>query len=201
MEEKKEDVIVPEPSAGGGAPAGEPPAGTPNPEPQKPPQGYVPKQALDEERRKIKLLEDEIARLKELAPSEDDFEYSDEGKVLGKKISSLETELQNLRQEKEKERIFSQYPQIKERVDEFNDFLAERSNLSVEDAADLFRIKKGLIEEKISERKGLERPTGGPKTNVPESGYTSEEARRIRENDPKLYEKLVREGKLKIIIK
>src|SRR3990167_11153739 len=58
------------------------------PEPQKPPKGFVPYQALEEERSKRKELEEQLANAS--TPTEEPEEvYSDEGKVLRNEIKAL----------------------------------------------------------------------------------------------------------------
>ena len=58
------------------------------PQPQKPPKGFVPYQALEEERTKRKELEEQLANAS--TPSEDSEEvFSDEGKTLRNEIKAL----------------------------------------------------------------------------------------------------------------
>src|SRR3990167_1062429 len=73
---------------------------------QKPPKGYVPYQALDEERRKRKELEQKISDLESSSvPSNDDL--SDEGRTLKKELGSLRDDLRSLKEEKELEKLTS----------------------------------------------------------------------------------------------
>ena len=91
----------------------------------------------------------------------------------------------------------------------FKDFACSPENRGQKNLANL--AKQFLYEEpkpasespKEPENKpGLETATGGPKTTaIPKKGFTPEEARELRKRDPQKYNKLVSEGRMKIIDK
>lgn len=150
--------------------------------------------ALHEERAARKELEDRLKRLETPAPEpvvEDVF--SDEGKTLKTHIEKLNGELSSLKDKMELENIVSQHPELKEHSEEFNTYRAGYPGVSLEKAAKLFLHDKGLIG---TERKGLERPSGGSKAPSP-SGFDESDVKRMREENPRRYLKMVTEGKLK----
>ena len=89
----------------------------------------------------------------------------------------------------------------------FKDFACSPENRGQKNLANL--AKQFLYEEPTLEspkepenKPGLETATGGPKTTaIPKKGFTPEEARELRKRDPQKYNKLVSEGRMKIIDK
>lgn len=165
-------------------------------EPQKPPKGFVPYQALEEERRMRKEAEEEAERLKNLAPSENSDVFSDEGRALKGEISVLNQKLSDIERKEARREVENEFPVIKDKKDEFNEFLEDEENkrLSIKKAAKLFLAEKGLLNPETPERKGLETPTSGGKK--PEPGLSDEEKENIRKTDYRKYEQLIREGKI-----
>lgn len=164
---------------------------TPTPEPEvtdepkeqvKPPKGYVPHEALIEERKKRKQAEVEAAeaeaRLNSLSSSEPEVDTSD-----------LESRLEKL----EKQSIYTIYPNLADKQDEFEAFAEENPHYPLDAAAKIFMAENDMFEK--PRRKGLERPTSGPKT-PPKKGYTMEEIKDLRENNHRKYIDLLREGKI-----
>lgn len=129
------------------------------------------------------------------AEVDDDF-LSDEGKLLKEKINKLEQQLTLRTKQDEESRIFTLYPQLKEKRDEFQEFLDDPDNggLKIDKAAKLFLLEKGLLETP-SKRIGLERGTGGSKTGNP-STLSQDDIRRLRENQPRRYQQMLRDGRI-----
>ena len=79
--------------------------------------------SLQEEREKRKLLEEEIQSLKSSTLSEEEEgAFSDEGKLLEKKISNLQSKLDAIEEEGNLAKIYSQYPILKAKAQEFMEF-------------------------------------------------------------------------------
>lgn len=165
-------------------------------EPQKPPKGFVPYQALEEERRLRKEAEEEAERLKNLAPSEESDIFSEEGKALKSEISTLNRKLSDIERKEARREVENEFPVLKDKKDEFNEFLEdeEYKRISIKKAAKLFLAEKGLLSLETPERKGLETPTSGGKE--PELGLSEEEKENIRKTDYRKYETLLRQGKI-----
>lgn len=161
----------------------------------KPPKGFVPYQALDEERRKRKELEEKLKESKPVTFGDDD--YSDEGKALRGEISSLKDELSSFKRLKDEESILEKYPQLKDKASEFKDFLEdpELKGLSLEKSAKLFLVENSMLDSDAPKRKGLERPTSGSK-EAPKKGFSEEDVKRLRETQPRKYEQMLRDGRL-----
>lgn len=150
--------------------------------------------ALAEERRLRKELEDKLNNLNTTVPSEDEV-FSDEGKLLAGKISTLESELSALKTESTRKDVLLTYPVLKDKWTEFETFrlLPENKGMNMRTAAKAFLVENGLTDPV---RIGLEQPTGGSRT-PPTSDMTTEDIKRLRENDPAQYRKLLQEGKIK----
>lgn len=165
------------------------------PQPQKPPRGYVPYQALEEERRLRKEAEEKLENIAP-EPSEEE-EYSDEGKALRGQIKSLNEKLRVIERKDARREVEAEFPVLKDKKEDFEEFLQdeENSKLSIRKAAQVFLAEKGLLHPEPPERVVLEKPTGGGVT-PPEHSYTKEEIEDLRKNNWRKYEQLLRAGKI-----
>lgn len=154
----------------------------------KPPKGYVPHEALVEERKMRKQAQVEAAeaeaRLNSLSSSELDEEEVES------EPSDLEARLAKL----EKDTIYNTYPNLTDKRDEFETFLEENPHYPIDAGAKIFMAENDMFEK--PKRKGLERPTAGPKTPA-KSGLTIEEIKDLRENHPRKYMDYLKSGKIK----
>jgi hypothetical protein len=164
---------------------------------------------------KNKILEDENQRLKGGSQSHEEENVSrEEFSKLEKRQDETEkqqrveankrefgTQCKNLIEQEE-------FKNIKSRRAEFEEYAYEDENLNtpIEVLARSFQVVKGLIKSKPPEegdgdegRPGIEEGTGGGDHKPSEKGYTSEQAENMRTDDPKKYNRLVKEGKLKIV--
>jgi len=112
------------------------------------------------------------------------------------KVAKLEKELASFKKGYEKERVFAQHPQLKDKQEEFDEFQEGYPGVTLDKLAKLFLQEKGLLES-VPQRKGLETPTAGKKTPSP-SGMSVEDVKRLRIKDPRRWEELARKGKLNI---
>lgn len=151
-----------------------------------------------ERAKKAELEVKELRRKLESLPSEqlDDDLFSDEGKLLRSEISVLRETVSKFEKEKEEQAIYSQFPELKDKQDEFIEFSNDPDNIGIkkEKLAKLFMLEKGLLDSK-PQRKGLEKPTGGSKANH-KSGITQDEIKRLRENQPRRYQQMIQNGKI-----
>ena len=164
------------------------------PQPQKPPKGYVPYQALEEERSKRKELE---AQLASAAPSEEPEVYSDEGKILRDELKGLNDKLRSIERKESRREAEAQFPILKERSQDFDEFLEDDENkkLSLGKAAKLFLAEQNLLAPEPPKRDGVEKPSGGGQT-PPEPKYSPDEIKDLMKNNWRKYESLLREGKI-----
>lgn len=154
---------------------------------------------LSEKELKAKYPNWEFLDEEEKKKAKEDFEKEKRLKVLEAK-AKWRDDFQSLPEE------------IKEKIEKkggetaFKDFACSPENRGQKSLGNL--SKQFLYEEVLPEPSpetpndpvGLESGTGGPKTPIiPEKGYTSEEAKALREKDSKKYNRLVAEGKMKII--
>ena len=122
--------------------------------------------------------------------------FSDEGKLLRTEILSLKDKISKFETEKEENTIYTNYPQLKDKQDEFIEFSSDPDNAGIkkDKLAKLFLLEKGLLDTKVV-RKGLEKPTGGSKANH-KSGISNDEIKRLRESQPRRYQQMLRDGRL-----
>lgn len=149
--------------------------------------------ALAEERRMRKEAEDKLNNMT-TDPSEPEV-VSDEAKLLKGHIDTLSAKISQLEDDKALEKLFVQYPVLKENVDKFNEFRqAEHPRAKIESAAKIYLAENGLLE---SRRAGLENPTGGGHAPVSQ-GMTVDDIANLRKNNWKKYQELLSKGLIKI---
>lgn len=151
--------------------------------------------ALAEERRLRKEAEEQLAALAS-TPSTDDV-FSDEGKVIQGEVETLKERLERLEYERDLERLQSNYPALKDKTSEFEDYRKDFPRHKLENVAKLFLTEKGLLDV-TPERKGLEPTSGGGHRDPSPSGMTADDVKLLRENNYRQYMKLVSEGKIDI---
>ena len=159
------------------------------------PKGYVPYDALHAERQKRKELEAKLKEKESSTSEPSDDVYSDEGKMLQGRIDALTTKISSYEKKDQETKVYSAYPILKDKREEFQDYLEENPELSLEKAAKLFLFENNLASAPVTERKGLERPTGGSK-KTPAKGFTQDDLKRLRETEPRKHIKLIRSGKI-----
>jgi hypothetical protein len=152
--------------------------------------------SLQEERDKIKKLEEEKRILEEeLNTPKSEEVFSDEGKVLERKITSLTDKINQLEEEKSLEKLYSEYPVLREKSEEFKEFRkTEHPKAKMESVAKLYLVENGFYEQP---RKGLEKPTGGTRTPMT-SGMTADEIKTLRETNYKKYSEMLMKGQIKM---
>lgn len=153
--------------------------------------------ALAEERRmrkeldeKMGQLEQELNTLKSTTPQGEAF--SDEGKLLEGKISTLNQTIARLEEERTIEKLLVAYPVLKEAMQDFNEYRKDYPRHKMENVARLFLSEKGLLE--TTQRVGLETPSGS-KTPV-STKMTQDDVKRLRETQPKRYAEMLRAGNI-----
>lgn len=169
------------------------PAVQPAPNPQPAPRdSTVPLAALHEEREKRKKAEDqwtaaqqEIERLRATTPPvTTDDTLSDTEKELRTRVYTLE-------REREDERLLNDFPELKEKSAEFEEFRKEYAGFPAEKVAKVFLAENAPTPR----RKGLEKP-GGSQRQGPSTELSLEDIDRIRTTNPRLYAKMAQEGKI-----
>lgn len=157
--------------------------------------------ALEEERalrkedqRKYRELEDKFNQLHTTDPSETEF-VSDEGRILKGQLDNLSAKLSQIEEEKSLDKLFVQYPMLKENADKFKEFRqAEHPRAKIESVAKLFLAENGLLEKP---RVGLESPTGGGRAPIDE-GMTPEDVANLRKTNFKKYQEMLSKGQIKM---
>lgn len=155
---------------------------------------HVPYDRFQEVVKEKQALEEEINNLKSSAVSEEVF--SDEGRVLEKKIKTLETRLDDISRENAKKDLQLSSPIFKEKWDEFETFRGDPENkgMNLRTAAKAFLVENGLLD---TPRKGLEKTTGGSRV-PPSTGMTQDEVETLRKNNFRKYQDMLKKGQIKI---
>lgn len=153
--------------------------------------------SLKEEREKRRELEEKLNSFTTSTTSSDEEVFSDEGKLLDRKIKELESKLTQVHQESARKDLLISYPILKDKMSEFDEFRDDPENkgMNLRTAAKAFMVEKGLFEPV---RKGLEKPTGGDKAALPSGTMTVEEVKTLRETNYKKYTDMLQKGLIKI---
>jgi hypothetical protein len=152
--------------------------------------------SLQEERAKVKDLEEQILLLTSSTPPPEGA-FSDEGKALEARINQLNGELAGLKEAQAKKDLLATYPVLKDKWDEFESFraLSENNGMSMQAAAKVYLTENGMFTPR---RKGVEKPTGGGRTPAPSGMMTAEDAANLRQNDSRKYRQMLKDGQIKI---
>lgn len=149
--------------------------------------------ALAEERRLRKEAEEKLKIFNTTTPTEE--VYSDEGRLLNQRIEEQGKVIVQLQEERELERLFNKFPLLGEKADEFKAYReTEHPRAKLESVAKLFLSDNGLLEPT---RRGLESPTGGPRTPMT-SEMTKEDVEDLRKNNYKKYKDMLIKGLIKV---
>ena len=146
-----------------------------------------------ERAKKAELRVKELEKLIESKSSEEP-EYLTDDEVTRKDVSEIKKELASFKENQTLERLGNLYPAIKEKSDEFEEFKMEYPGIALDKVAKIFVAEKGYVEQ-LKPRLGLEKPTGGFKSQI-KSGFSHDEIKRLRETQPRRYEQMLRSGKI-----
>ena len=154
--------------------------------------------ALKEERAKRKEVEQKLKTLETSSQSFDldDDALSDEGRVLKRQIETLQGQLGTVTSNLEQERVFAEFPQLKEKASEFDTFKADYPGVPMGKIAKLYLAENDLLNPPRV-RKGLERPTGGARVAEP-SGTSAAEIDRLMKNEPKKFARMLQNGEIDV---
>ncbi len=150
--------------------------------------------SLQEEREKRRLIEEELQALKTVSTTSEDV-YSDEGKLLKKQLDSALEQINSITEEREIEKIYAQYPLLREKDSEFTEYRkAEHPRAKLESVAKLYLAENGLLDPV---RKGLEKPTGGPRIPL-STAMSVDEIKELREKNFRKYQEMLEKGQISI---
>ena len=155
--------------------------------------------SLQEERDKRKVLEAELETERQKNVSENTGEIvSDEGKALLTKISTLEREIIQGKEQDQIRTLQVQFPALKDKADEFEVYRTspEYAGMKLETAAKAFLAENELLVTPKS-RKGLENAAGGGQRAPQSQGMTPEEIDNLRVTNYNEYARRIRVGTLK----
>ena len=168
----------------------------------------VPYERFREVNEKAKALEDELRKQRESSVSSEQLakEYPDwdmmteSERWMAKKVINLE---EKVRWEEDLKKAQKIYPALGEKEAEFKDYAYKfPKSVDIEVLAKSFlfdKVTPPVPEPAATPKKGLEKPTGGSR-QAPAPGLGLGDIKRLREEQPRVYEKMLREGKLPKIL-
>ena len=143
-----------------------------------------------------KALAEKIALLEtQLASSENEF--ADPSDTVLAQLAELNAKFSSLEEEKQMNLVVQKYPIIADKRVEFDTYRLEYPAHKIETVAKLFLAENDLLAEK-PKRKGLEEARGGQRVPPATGKMTSEDAKRLRENNYAEYMKRIKAGTLQI---
>lgn len=150
--------------------------------------------SLQEERNKRKQLEADLA-LERAKERSEQVAFSDEGKSILSVVNKVQTELESTKKELAMKDLVIANPALKDKGQEFEDYLSQNPGMRLETAAKAFIIENDLVEAPPT-RKGLEKASGGGRTQ-PQTGMTPGEIDNLRVTNYREYAKRIKNGTLK----
>ena len=152
--------------------------------------------SLKEEKEKRILAEEKLKLMEESSTHTEGEAFSDEGKLLEKKIIEATQEIGSLKESLQLNELFAKYPALKEKSEEFKEFRkSEHPRANLDSVAKIYLVENGLLE---STRKGLEKTTGGTRTPAT-SGMSAEDVATLRKTDYKKYQDMLMKGQITIV--
>lgn len=151
-------------------------------------------QSLKEEREKRRQLEAELATERTKVQSSEQVAFSDEGKSILKVVDSVKAELEGTKKELAMKDLVLANPALKDKRQEFEDYLLSNPGMRLETAAKAFIVENDLVEAPFT-RKGLEKASGGGRTQ-PQTGMSPDETDNLRVSNYREYARRIKNGTL-----
>ena len=121
------------------------------------------------------------------------FDYEDDTK---EKVKALEEQFNAIQEKAELDALYAQYPPIKDKASEFDEYRKDYPRHKLGNVAKLFLAENDLLE--TTPRVGLESPTGGARVAPTNGKMTAEDVSRLRRTNYNAYRQMLKEGKLNI---
>ncbi len=144
-----------------------------------------------------KALADKITLLEQQLASSNIDEFADPNEAVLTQLADLNAKFSALEEEKQLNSVLGKYPVLADKRTEFDTFRMEYPSTKLESVAKLFLSENDLLAE-TPKRKGLERAGGGQRTAPATGKMTSEDVKRLRENNYPEYMKRLKDGTLQI---
>jgi hypothetical protein len=136
---------------------------------------------------KAKELEEQLAGQSTVSDP-----YEDED--LRSKVNELSQKLATIEEKSHLDALVTQYPVLQEKFAEFDEYRTTNPGMSIQTAAKAYLAEHDLLGQ-TPKRKGLEKAGGGQRT-PPTGKMTTDDAKRLRENNYTEYKKLLMAGKI-----
>lgn len=155
------------------------------------------KQLYERARKAEEAAKEAKRQLDELSANNSYSSYQAEPDDVAKRVAELEREISTTKAQAELDRAIASNPALKEHIDEFKEYKESRNGYATDDVVRLFLAEKGLSETQ-PKRKGLEKPSTQSETPKTPGTMTSKEAADLRNNNFRMYQKMLQNGTLKI---
>jgi hypothetical protein len=140
---------------------------------------------------RAKKAELKVKELEQHLQTTETFEDEDDLRLTVKELSQ---KLSRMEEKTQFESLYNQYPILKDKVAEFDEYRSSNPGMSLETGAKAFLAEHDLFGQ-VQKRKGLEKAGGGQRT-PPTSKMTSDDAKRLRETNYAEYKKQLVAGKI-----
>lgn len=141
---------------------------------------------------RAKKAEAKAKELEERLQSTESDSYGDDD--LHQTVKELSQKLAKMEERNQFESLYSQYPVLKDKVAEFDEYRDKNPGMSLETGAKAFLAEHDLLGQTMK-RKGLEKAGGGQRT-PPTGKITADDAKRLRETNYNEYRKQLMAGKI-----
>lgn len=141
---------------------------------------------------RAKKAEAKAKELEERLQSTESDSYGDDD--LHQTVKDLSQKLAKIEERNQFESLYSQYPVLKDKITEFNEYRDQNPGMSLETGAKAFLAEHDLLGQTVK-RKGLEKAGGGQRT-PPTGKTTAEDAKRLRETNYNEYKNQLMAGKI-----
>lgn len=141
---------------------------------------------------RAKKAEAKAKELEERLQTTESDPYGDDD--LHQTVKELSQKLAKMEERSQFESLYSQYPVLKDKVAEFDEYRDKNPGMSLETGAKAFLAEHDLLGQTMK-RKGLEKAGGGQRT-PPTGKTTAEDAKRLRETNYNEYKKQLMAGKI-----
>lgn len=141
---------------------------------------------------RAKKAEAKAKELEERLQTTESDPYGDDD--LHQRVKELSQKLAKIEEKSQFESLYLQYPVLKDKVAEFDEYRDKNPGMSLETGAKAFLAEHDLLGQTVK-RKGLEKAGGGQRT-PPTGKITAEDAKRLRETNYNEYKKQLMAGKI-----
>lgn len=153
-------------------------------------------QSLQQERLKVKDLETAKTTLERelevIRNKPEPSAFSEEGKMLEERIDTLSDQIERLKDQNAVKDLVIEFPALKEKTAEFEEFRKKYPGVDLKDIAELYLTRSGLLSQ-AKKPKGVE-PASGGTHQPPQKRWTPEAVTQLMQTNFREYKRLLQSG-------